>query len=91
MQSKPTPAACDRLHGVLTLCMEITNNTKADCFFRYSAHLNCYSVDIYRDGWTVGTDIECVADILDITEENVNATLDKLAAIYCELEGMKNV
>lgn len=92
MQSKPTAAACDRLHGVLTLCMEITNTTKADCFFRYSAHINCYSVVIYRDGWAVGSDNEeWVANLLDITEENVKATLDKLAAIYCELEGLKNV
>lgn len=91
MQSKPTAAACERLHGVLTLCMEITNNTKADCFFDYSAHVNTYNVIIHRDGWVDGEDGEWIDTVTDITEDNIMATLNKLAAIYCELEGMKNV
>lgn len=91
MQSKPTAAACDRLHGVLTLCMEISNNTKADAFFNYSPHVNTYMVYVYRDGWKEGAAPEFLDMSSDITEENVNATLDTLAAIYCELEGMKNV
>ena len=91
MQSKPTAAACDRLHGVLTLCMEISNNTEADAFFDYSPHVNGYGVHIYRNGWEEGAEAEYVDLTSDITEENVNATLDKLAAIYCELEGMENV
>lgn len=91
MQSKPTAAACDRLHGVLTLCMEISNNTKADAFFNYSPHVDCYSVNIHRDGWKPGEEAEWLDMTSDITEENVNATLDKLVEIYCELEGMKNV
>lgn len=91
MQSKPTPTACDRLHGVLAMCMEISNNTKADCFFDYSPHVNSYSVNIHRDGWVSGADAEYIDMVTDITEDNIMATLNKLAAIYCELEGMKNV
>ena len=44
MQSKPTAAACNRLLGVLTLCMTISNTTKADCFFSYSPHVDSYTV-----------------------------------------------
>ena len=91
MQSKPTPAACDRLHGVLTLCMEISDNTKADAFFSYAPHVNTYSVNINREGWTEGAETEWLDMSSDITEDNIMATLNKLAAIYCELEGMKNV
>ena len=91
MQSKPTPTACDRLHGVLAMCMEISNNTKADCFFDYAPHVNTYSVNIYRNGWVEGAELEWLDMSSDITEDNIMATLNKLAAIYCELEGMKNV
>ena len=91
MKSKPTAAACERLHGVLTLCMEITNNTEATCFFDYAAHVNSYSVNIHRNGWEPGADGEYIDTVTDITEENIMTTLNKLAAIYCELEGMKNV
>ena len=91
MQSKPTAAACDRLHGVLTLCLEISNTTKADCFFDYAPHVNSYGVHLYRDGWKHGADPEWVALQNDITEYNLMETMNKLAAIYCELEDMKNV
>ena len=91
MQSNPTAAACERLHGVLTLCMTISNTTKADCFFDYSPHVNTYGVHLYRNGWESGVEAEYVDLQSDITEDNVMATLDKLAKIYCELEGMKNV
>ena len=91
MQSKPTPAACSRLRGVLALCMEISNSTKADAFFSYAPHVNTYSVYIHRDGWEDYKDAEWVDMSSDITEDNLMATLNKLAEIYCELEGMKNV
>ena len=91
MQSKPTAAACGRLHGVLAMCMEISDNTKAHAFFSYAPHVNTYSVNIFRDGWTEGADTEWLDMSSDITEDNIMATLAKLAAIYCELEGLKNV
>lgn len=91
MQSKPTAAACERLQGVLALCMEISNNTKADAFFSYSPHVNTYMVYVFRDGWKEGAMPEFLDMSRDITVRDVNATLDKLAAIYCELEGLKNV
>ena len=91
MQSKPTAAACERLHGVLALCMEISDNTKADAFFGYYPHVNTYSVNVHRDGWGAGGNPEWLDMSSHITEDNIMATLTKLAAIYCELEGMKNV
>ena len=91
MQSKPTAAACNRLLGVLTLCMTISNTTKADCFFCYSPHCNSYTVNIHRNGWKSGEDAEYIDAVTDITEDNIMATMNKLAAIYCELEDMKNV
>lgn len=91
MQSKPTASACNALHGVLTLCMEISNTTKADCFFDYAPHVNTYMVYIHRNGWTEGAEPEWLDMSSDITTDNVKATLDKLAKIYCELEERENV
>lgn len=91
MQSKPTAAACCSLLDVLAMCMGITNNTKAVCFFDYAAHVNSYSVYIHRDGWVEGEVVELIETVTDITEDNITATLAKLAKIYCELEGLKNV
>lgn len=91
MKYRPTEEATKLLCELLARCVEITNNTKADCFFSYSAHINLYSVDIHRNGWTRGVEGEMVADILTVTEENVKDSLDKLAEIYRELEVAKNV
>lgn len=91
MQSKPAAAACNRLLGVLTLCMTISNTTKADCFFSYSPHVNTYMVYVHRDGWKEGAEPEWLDMSSDITEDNIMATMNKLASIYCELEDMKNV
>lgn len=91
MQSKPTAAACEKLHGVLAMCMEISNNTKADCFFDYSPHVNSYAVHLYRNGWAEGAEPEWLDLQSDIIEDNIMATLTKLAKIYCELEERENV
>ena len=85
MQSKPTTAACDRLHGVLTLCMEISNNTKADAFFSYSPHVNSYMVYVHRDGWVEGAEMEWVAMSEHINEENLMKTLEELRLIEAVL------
>jgi hypothetical protein len=53
--------------------------------------VNSYTVIIHRDGWVEGAIGEWIDTVTDITVDNIMATLDKLAAIYCELEGMKNV
>lgn len=91
MQSKPTAAACDRLHGVLTMCMEISINTDTDALFSYDAHCNSYSVNVYRGGYVEGKKTDWIDMVTDITEDNIMATMKELAAIYCELEDMKNV
>lgn len=85
MKDKPTRAACEALHGVLNCCVEISNNTKADCFFNYSPHCNSYCVYIHRDGWVDGEVGEYIDVVSEITEENLRKTLSKLAKIYVEL------
>lgn len=91
MQSKSTTAAYNALHSVLTLCIEISERTKADCFFDYSPHVNSYCVHIYRNGWETGVDAEYVDLQSDITTDNIKATLDKLAKILFGLEERENV
>ena len=91
MQSKPTAAACDRLRSVLSLCMKISATTKADCFFDYSPHVNCYGVHIYRNGWEEGAHAEYVDLQSDIISENLMVTRDKLLKIYEELKEKENV
>lgn len=89
MQSKPAATACERLQGVLALCMEISNNTKADAFFSYSPHVNCYSVHIHRTGWAEGAELEWVAMNEEINEENLLNTIAELRlieAVLCEKE-----
>ena len=85
MKDKPTRAACEALLGVMNCCMEISNNTKADCFFSYEPHCNSYSVNIHREGWVAGEEAEWIDMVTDITEESLRTTMDKLAKIYLEL------
>lgn len=91
MKDKPTYGARAILLDVLTLCMQISINTKADCFFSYEPHCNSYSVNIHMDGWKSGEEAEFIEMVTDITEDNIKATVKKLAAIYCDLEVLKYV
>lgn len=84
-----TDAAWDLLHSVLDWCMGISNSTKADCFFSYSPHVNCYSVHIHRTGWAEGAELEWVAMNEEINEENLLKTIAELRlieAVLCEKE-----
>lgn len=36
---------------ILSMCYRISNNSKADVFFNYSPHCDCFTVNYYRDGW----------------------------------------
>ena len=85
MRDKPTAAARGGLRNVLALCMKISDNTKADCFFSYEPHCNSYSVSIHRDGWETCKDAEHIDMVTDITSENVAKTCAKLDEIYKEL------
>lgn len=86
MRDKPTAAARGDLRNVLALCMKISGNTKADCFFSYEPHCNSYSININRDGWNSGEEDEWINMVTDITSENVAKTCAKLDEIYKELK-----
>lgn len=90
MRDKPTAAARGGLRNVLALCMKISDNTNADCFFSYSAHCNCYSVYIYQNGWVCDDYAEQIDIATDITSENVSKTCAKLHEIYKELKEKKD-
>lgn len=91
MQSKPTARERNALLDVLSLCMQISIFTKADCFFEYSPHVNSYSVRIYRNGWKVGTDAELVDLQSKLTDKNMKETCAKLVRIFRQLEVRENV
>lgn len=81
MDKKITADAWDMLHSVLDWCMGISNTTKADCFFDYAPHVNCYGVHIYRNGWEEGAEAEYVDLSSDINEENLMKTIAELRHI----------
>lgn len=91
MKDKPTAEARRGLRNVLALCMKISDNTKADCFFSYEPHCNSYSVSIGRDGWPSSGYAEYINMVTDITSENVEATYAELKKIYDELKEKKDV
>lgn len=91
MQSKPTAAARGGLRNILMLCMKISDNTKADCFFDYAPHVNHYGVHVYRNGWEEGVAPEYVDLSSDITSRNIEATYEKLQKIYEEVKEKENV
>ena len=86
MRDKPTASARGGLRNVLALCMKISDNTNADCFFSYEPHCNSYSVSIHRDGWDSGEDADYIDMVTDITSESVAKTCAKLNEIYKELK-----
>lgn len=85
MNKKIAKGAWDALHSVLELCMTISQLTKADCFFEYAPHVNCYSAHFYRDGWADGANPEWVDMNTDITEENLQKTITRLIDLLVEL------
>lgn len=85
MKDKITRAACEALQGVLNICVEISNNTKAKCFFSYEPHCGSYSIHFYRDGWKEGEDGEWINVVTPIKEEYLRKTMSELAKIYVEL------
>jgi hypothetical protein len=39
-----------KLHEMLDLCIEITNNTDYAAQFTYSGHIECFSISIHKKG-----------------------------------------
>lgn len=41
-----------KVQAILKLCIDVTDNTKADCFFKYSGHVKTMEIDIHYEGWS---------------------------------------
>jgi hypothetical protein len=72
---------------VLSKCYEISTNTVADVFFEYAAHVNTFSVYVYREGWTEQSSrsFDWIAMSKPVTKGNLIATMAELLDLECEL------
>lgn len=72
---------------VLSKCYDISTNTVADVFFEYAAHVNTFSVYMYRDGWTEqrSTSIDWITMSMPVTNGNLITTMAKLLDLEHEL------
>ena len=90
MIEKPMPHERDALLALMALCMNISNETKADCFFSYAPHVNGYCVNVHREGWKSGEGGEYLDLCSDITSENIKRTFTELNKIYLEVKEKEN-
>ena len=72
---------------VLGLCYEISVNSEADCFFKYSPHVDIFDVKVFEFGWEEGTKGEDYAFCADVNRDNLLEVLDKLYALKHKMGG----
>ena len=72
---------------VLGLCYEISVNSKADCFFKHSPHVNRFYVQVFEFGWSEGAKGEYYAFYADVNRDNLLEVLDKLYALKHKMGG----
>ena len=72
---------------VLGLCYEISVNYEADCFFKYSPHVNGLYVQVFEAGWEEGVKGEYYAFCADVNRDNLLEVLDKLYALKHKMGG----
>ena len=72
---------------VLGLCYEISGNSEADCFFKYSPHVNGLCVYVFEAGWAEGVKGEYYAFYADVNRDNLLEVLDKLYALKHKMGG----
>lgn len=72
---------------VLGMCYEISVNSDADCFFKYSPHVDSFDVKIYEFGWSKGAKGEHYAFCADVNRDNLLEVLDKLYALKHKMGG----
>ena len=72
---------------VLGLCYEISVNSKADCFFNYSPHVDSFYVKVFEVGWAEGAKAEYYAFCADVNRDNLLEVLDKLYALKHKMGG----
>lgn len=76
-----------KMAEVLGLCYEISVNSKADCFFTYSPHVNSFDVQVFEFGWAIGAKGEYYAFAEELTQDNLLEVLDKLYALRAKMGG----
>lgn len=62
----------EQVREILTLAIDITNNTEADVFVDYSGHINGLSVRVFLKGWKPEYDKYDFNKILYLDRDNVN-------------------
>ena len=72
---------------VLGLCYEISVNSEAACFFKYSPHVNGLYVLVFEFGWSEGAKGEHYAFCADVNRDNLLKVLDKLYALKHKMGG----
>ena len=72
---------------VLGLCYEISVNSEADCFFKYSPHVNGLYVQVFEFGWEEGVKGEYYAFYADVNRDTLLEVLDKLYALKHKMGG----
>ena len=72
---------------VLGLCYEISVNSEADCFFKYSPHVNRLYVQVFEFGWSKGAKGEYYAFYADVNRDTLLEVLDKLYALRAKMGG----
>ena len=69
------------------LCYEISTHSEADCFFKYSPHVNGLCVYVFEAGWAEGVKGEYYAFYADVNRDNLLEVLDKLYALKHKMGG----
>ena len=72
---------------VLGLCYEISVNSEADCFLKYSPHVNVLYVQVFEFGWAAGAKGEYYAFYADVNRDTLLGVLDKLYALKHKMGG----
>ena len=72
---------------VLGLCYEISVNSEADCFLKYSPHVNVLYVQVFEFGWAAGAKGEYYAFSADVNRDTLLEVLDKLYALKHKMGG----
>lgn len=73
------------LKEVVTLCVKITQGSKADVFFEYSGHINRFDVRVYKNAWKEHTDPEHICFFGAMDEKTMTYARDKLLELAKEL------
>ena len=72
---------------VLGLCYEISTHSEADCFLKYSPHVNGLCVQVFEFGWAEGAKGEYYAFSADVNRDNLREVLYKLYSLKHKMGG----